>query len=186
MENECVWCHDDHAMNHCLADQHAIKWILMEFRESDEMQRCTFFQQQRLHTVLFSLGWNEPLGRLRQRQSSKGIFDGNFPRGNRAKKNLVCRISKEFPGPRREFRGLGNNPEEGTCVQEDSHCPLPEKALIISGGRGSKNSAGTRKVSFAKPNGRLDFLSGGMGRISATGIFLLHKIMVSPLASFAR
>src|SRR5260370_293054 len=55
-----------------------------------------------------------------------------------------------------------------------------------SSGKGSKNFLGVFSLFLARPIGRCAFLAGGSGRMSAMGVFLLQRTMVSPFAIWSR
>jgi len=76
-------------MNNCLADEHSVKWVLVIGRKPGQMECGLFFQKESIDTVLLAPGWNEPLRGFGERQPSQGMFEGNFPRRNRAQINLI-------------------------------------------------------------------------------------------------
>src|ERR1700727_984066 len=78
-----------------------------------------------------------------------------------------------------------HDPEKCAGVEQQSH-DLPSKASSSSSGNGLKNDFVILSLFFARPIGRLVFLAGATARISATGVFLLHRRMVSPSDSRSR
>ena len=132
--------------------------------------------------MFFPLIRDEPLWRGREGQSAENILYGYLPCGNSAKVHIVCRINKQAACMIRDFGGIGDNPEKCARIEQDFHSVSALKASMMSWGKGSKNSGGTRNCPFARPTGRRVLPWAGIGRISAIGTFLLQRRIVSPLA----
>src|ERR1051325_2877793 len=94
--NQVVRGEDREVFNYRLTHEHSVKWVSMQRRKSAEVESRLFIEREGLDIMLLSLGRNKLRGRFWERKSPDRIFDCDFPRGNRAQKNIVVRIGKQF------------------------------------------------------------------------------------------
>lgn len=143
-------------------------------------------QDLKMTGCLISIFQHKPLRRFRQRQPPESRFDGNLPGGYGAQIDLIVRVDNS-PRAFSESSGASAIIQRKVRVSRRSFTAYRHgRSLLYQGGSGSKNSGGIRNVPFASPMGRFFFLPGEIGRISATGTFLLHSSIDSPFATRAK
>src|SRR5438128_1020753 len=178
---------DDHeTVGDRLADQHTVERVPMERRKPGELKRRFLVQRQTVDAVSIALCRDEPVDRLRQRQSPQRVLDGDLPCRDGAQEHLVCGINDRLARPRGQLVGIRDEPEEGDGIEQEPHPPFASKASSRSRGSGLKNAADTRSAPFAKPTGRGFVRSRRTGRSSATGALRWQTRKVSPRSTSSR
>lgn len=163
-----------------LAHQHAVERVLVQTWQTRQVQRAPLVERETSEAMAMALARHECFRRFRQRQPAQPMLQRDFPGRQGAHKYLVRRRRNRSPDRGRHgLRGC-HPPEEDRGVEQEPHSLPPSKAAISSSGSGSKKEGGTVNVPLPKPKGRGSSAVCGSGRISATGRFRRHRMIVSP------
>lgn len=94
---------DGQASGNGLADEDAVKGVLVVLRKAGELQNRCFIQRQRLDPVADAVVLDEVVGGLGERQFAQIVLDDDFPRGARAVILLDAVAMGATPGTLRRF-----------------------------------------------------------------------------------
>src|SRR2546425_8919915 len=130
---------------------------------------------QDLERVLLELRRDIPLRVLRQRHPAEVRLDHDLPCARGAEEDLVPAIRDESAGASRELIAVGDPPEEGVGVEQQSH----SKCFARSFGSGASKSGETTIRPRAVPGVRRS-VRGLSGTIFATGLPALAMVISSP------
>lgn len=102
--------HDFHSFGLCLCNQHSIKWVAVQQRQSSKDNGMPRIEFKFLNTALFC---SKPdiIRRKRHQHSVLLMFDGNFGNADRTEKQLIHLIGKNTQGRVRQRLTLANHPQ---------------------------------------------------------------------------
>jgi hypothetical protein len=137
-------------------------------------------------SIVFGVGFDEPCGITRNRQSTGSNPKQDLPRADDAKQEAVVRIPNEVARLSGELRAICRPPKKYVRIEERSQSSSPSKYRWISGGRGSLKFAGTTKSPSALPGTRRALSGILIGDRRATGCPARAISTSSPRATLRR
>ena len=85
-----------------LANEHAVKWVLMKSGKFRQVAGCGFFEGEWADTMALTLLRDELIHWVGKGNPTQRVFHQNFPNGNGTQQNFMRGVGKYLPTHQRK------------------------------------------------------------------------------------
>ena len=121
LRDEGIGRHDGESMDDRLADENAVERVGVERWQFPDVERRGLVNRKRLKTIPLAGGRNDALRRPAEAERPLRVLDRDLPGGRGTHENLGLRERQACPV--RESPFSGQQPDQGTRIQQEFHFP---------------------------------------------------------------